>query len=433
VSRILFFVCLLLIPSVVAATPDAKEEIDLIKREAPRYLGTGSCASSNCHGSATPRNSSNVLQNEYRTWSAHDKHAKAWLILKDAAAKRIGDHLGISDVSSDPGCVSCHGTHATDASHFTEGFKIEDGVTCETCHGAAEHYVKSHTQKGVTRETLLKDGLKDLVPLSTRAQFCLTCHYGSENAAVNHRLIGAGHPRLSFELDTYSMLQPYHWVVDADYVERKAAYSNVQAWIIGQIELSNAMLQALNFPKRLMQGPFPELSLLTCYSCHHSLTDAQWKVREYKGKPGELRLNTASLLMVQHIASALELPSRNKIVEGITQLEADYATLQVAAAVKELQGTLEKTLQDLSQASFDAPKLKSLLRVLTHLGATVPHLPYESAEQIAMGLSAVLASAKVELKELQPFVDAVYASLKSPHEFRPEEFTSSCKKLASKL
>jgi hypothetical protein len=34
---------------------------------------------------------------------------------------------------------------------------------------------------------------------------------------------------------------------------------------------------------------------------------------------------------------------------------------------------------------------------------------------------------------LQPFVDAVYASLKSPHEFRPEEFTSSCKKLASKL
>ena len=37
--------------------------------------------------------------------------------------------------------------------------------------------------------------------LPTRARTCLACHMGSGNTVVDHELIAAGHPVLTFELD----------------------------------------------------------------------------------------------------------------------------------------------------------------------------------------------------------------------------------------
>ena len=43
-----------------------------------KTLGVGTCASSMCHGAVETWKDSNVLQNEYVTWSRSDKHARAY-------------------------------------------------------------------------------------------------------------------------------------------------------------------------------------------------------------------------------------------------------------------------------------------------------------------------------------------------------------------
>ena len=37
-----------------------------------------------------------------------------------------------------------------------------------------------------------------------QARLCLSCHFGNKDKFVTHRMMGAGHPRISFELDTFA-------------------------------------------------------------------------------------------------------------------------------------------------------------------------------------------------------------------------------------
>lgn len=251
----------------------------------PQYVGPGSCSASNCHGSNKPLKSSNVLQNEYTTWSKHDLHSRAYLNLLNKDSKKIASNLGIADASKEPLCLKCHSTYVVESEHG-ERFKLEDGVSCESCHGAASDWLKSHTTAGTTHADNLRNGMRDLVDLGGRATLCLSCHYGTDDKTVNHRLYGAGHPRLSFELDTFGVLQPKHWVVDSDYEKRKGPYVPLQAWLTGQLYHAQATLSALASPTRSQNGLYPELSLFDCFSCHHSLTEDQWKKRSYGGRPG---------------------------------------------------------------------------------------------------------------------------------------------------
>ncbi len=164
----------------------------------PHYMGTGSCASSNCHGNAVPRTVVSVLQNEYVTWLKHDQHAQAWNILTASDAKRIAYQLGIAAPEKDPTCTACHVSQDARNLTTTDALLPTDGVTCESCHGPAERYLKSHAARGATHADNLKAGLYDLANLSSRAARCASCHFGSASAPLIHRIYGAGHPRLSF-------------------------------------------------------------------------------------------------------------------------------------------------------------------------------------------------------------------------------------------
>lgn len=396
-----------------------------------RFVGAGSCSSSNCHGASSPRTGSNILQNEYTTWQKHDRHAQAWLVLKESAAKRIGEHLGIASVEKEPMCLRCHATYSQDPAHFKTEFNVEDGVTCETCHGAAEHYLSAHTERGATHTKNLELGMLDLAPLSNRAQFCSTCHYGSEDAGVSHRLIGAGHPRLSFELDTYSMLQPYHWKVDDDYIKRKLAYSNVNAWLVGLSVLAEETIRALADPARSKFGPFPELSLLECYSCHHSLRGEQWKSRTYEGRPGELRLNVAPFFMLHHALVSLKHPSAGSFEQLISKLEDAYRQQEVEKVAGGLQSSLKALRQDLELRKFSREELDQMLLGLAKVCAGLPHLQYESAEQIAMGISAISASLVADGARYKAPIEAMYGALRDVHEFKSEEFSKACKQFSA--
>src|SRR3954464_7411404 len=65
---------------------------------AGQNLGVVNCANSLCHGSVSPWKDSNILQNEYVTWSRVDKHAtRAYHVLLEERSQRIARNLGLKE------------------------------------------------------------------------------------------------------------------------------------------------------------------------------------------------------------------------------------------------------------------------------------------------------------------------------------------------
>ncbi|MCB0746091.1 MAG: cytochrome c family protein [Ignavibacteriae bacterium] len=64
-------------------------------------------------------------------------HANAFKTLQTEAADKIAG----GKAAEDPKCLKCHVSgHGVDASLLSSKFSIEDGVQCETCHGAGSAY-----------------------------------------------------------------------------------------------------------------------------------------------------------------------------------------------------------------------------------------------------------------------------------------------------
>ena len=131
----LAFCCVVVVglPGTFSYAQDASER-DVSKAA---HLGVQTCASSTCHGAVQPWQNSSVLQNEYVTWFKHDAHAKAYKTLLSDKSKLIAKILGIGAAHKSPVCLQCHSDNVPQ-SQRAKFFKIEDGVSCETCHGGAE-------------------------------------------------------------------------------------------------------------------------------------------------------------------------------------------------------------------------------------------------------------------------------------------------------
>ena len=137
----------------------------------------------------------------------------------------------------------------------------------------------------------------------------MSCHYGNKDKLVTHRIMGAGHPRMSFELDTFTEIAPKHFVVDKDYSERKKVWDGAKTWAIGQALAVSETMNILADPKRGRDGVFPELVLFDCHACHHPMAENRWSPKTAFGpsiSPGLVRLNDSSMLMLRAITRALD-------------------------------------------------------------------------------------------------------------------------------
>ena len=84
-------------------------------------------------------------------------------------------------------------------------------MSCESCHGPASGWLGSHTDKNVPYETLVEQGMHPNRNLIRRSERCLECHVGGPNKFVDHEMIAAGHPDLTFDLSYFSFYMPQHW------------------------------------------------------------------------------------------------------------------------------------------------------------------------------------------------------------------------------
>jgi hypothetical protein len=111
---------------------------DAPKAEKPSYVGAEACGK--CH-------KSEAKGNQLSDWKA-SKHAGAYAVLATPEAKKVAQAKGVADPQKDAKCLRCHVTaHGVDAALIVKttasgeaGFKTEDGVQCESCHGPGSLY-----------------------------------------------------------------------------------------------------------------------------------------------------------------------------------------------------------------------------------------------------------------------------------------------------
>jgi len=410
-----------------SATPLPDESRD-------RHLGVASCASSVCHGAVQPPARPGALMNEFVTWSHEDSHAKAYQALLTPQARGIAAKLGIGAAEDAKICLGCHTDNVAQNQRGAK-FSATDGVGCEACHGGAERWISSHTAKSSYRADV-KNGMYPTADLRERSALCLSCHYGTADKFATHRIMGAGHPRLSFELDTFLALEPVHYRIDEHYRERKPAYTKAQSWSRGQLLAAQTQLRTLEGPVGRSSHTFPELALFNCSSCHDtSMHRLGWRPRELTGAigPGSVPLNDASLRMSWVIARALSAVDGDTIKGMVQGLQKDgvedWGHLAVSSA--QLRTALAGVLARLD-AGETGPSARSLLDSVVQAGIDGEYRDYLGAEQAVMAIDLLLMDAKLADAD-RPQRDELFRLVRSDETFRSTDFIASLKSLRDAL
>jgi len=212
----------------------------------------------------------------------------------------------LANAASAKVCLDCHSDNVPAAKRGPK-FQISDGVQCEACHGGAEKWIESHAAPTATHKANVVAGLYPSELPMERARLCLSCHLGTRDRFATHAIMGAGHPRLSFELEAFTANQPAHYVVDADYIQRKGKAEGVNLWLTGQFESARRFLTLLQTDLAHPPGMIPELAFYDCHSCHHPMDKKRWTQQRVGAGvgPGTLRLQTHNLLTLQVVADAI--------------------------------------------------------------------------------------------------------------------------------
>ena len=127
-----------------------------------QYVGVSLCKG--CHSN------DKVGGTEYKIWK-EKMHAGAYESLASDHAKEVATEAGIEgDPQKSDSCLKCHVTawEAKDELR-TKTWKKEDGVGCESCHGAGKDYMPMNTMKD--HDAAVAAGL-----LAVEKKTCTACH-----------------------------------------------------------------------------------------------------------------------------------------------------------------------------------------------------------------------------------------------------------------
>jgi FtsZ-interacting cell division protein ZipA len=122
-----------------------------------KYIGTAKCKM--CHnGEAKGK--------IYDKW-ATTGHAQAYLTLANEQSKTIAKNMKIEDAQKSEKCLKCHVTGYKEATG--EKYSMEEGVTCEACHGPGEHYWLMKVMQD--KKLAMQNGL-----VEPTEKLCVACH-----------------------------------------------------------------------------------------------------------------------------------------------------------------------------------------------------------------------------------------------------------------
>lgn len=421
----------------------------------PKYLGVASCTAQACHGLAAAPGTKAA---EYTTWSQEDLHARAYDVLLDARSQRMVESLGIATPAQQTQqCLACHATAVPDDRRGPR-FAIQDGITCEACHGPAEHWLVPHVAaswkvKSPSEKAVL--GMLDTDSLTPRLKLCVSCHVGTPGREVNHDLIAAGHPRLVFEAGAFHANWARHW--DGAKERLQDPVREVRLWAVGQAVTAEAALTLMEARAGDSAAVWPEFTEYDCYACHHQLLEPGWRRQQPLAgrRPGAPLWGTWHFEMLPTLSTAGPTPSPQPTLEAIDELRrlmgdlnADRQEIRQLAATA-VQGLAEWSPQlAVEESGFPRSILKQLAGSLVRPGEEAAYTGWDGAVQRLLAASA-LHAALVDISGPRPAVadddprkaaiDRLGHALQfprgvdSPQSVSPEQVQTELKKLVETL
>lgn len=402
------------------------------------HLGVASCGGSTCHGRSQP-DGAVVRQDEIMIWqeasSPGGAHSRAYAILKEPRSQQIAKRLGIGAAENAPMCLGCHSDPAAARGPL---FKVSDGVGCEACHGGSVNWVAPH--KTGNRVESLRNGLVNLSNPQTRAAVCLDCHFGSAdgNQFVNHRIMGAGHPRIAFELDLFSTLQQHH-NEDADYitVRRKGKTNGMRFWAVGQAMAVDRQLSLYQNAGLGAEGAFPEFYFFDCHSCHRRISDDQKfspSTIDNPARPipvGMPPFNDENMIM---LSAAARVAAPALAARYDADARAFHAAIardrpSAVAAAGKLRASATALAGVFSSTNFDRAKTFAVMDLIASEAIASRFTDYAGSVQAVMAtdtlLNALVNSGQVTqggAAGIRTDINRAYAAVRDPNGYRPMEF-----------
>ena len=413
------------------------------------YMGASSCSGSGCHGNSTARNKFRIGQNEFYVWSQKDKHAKAYEVLTNADAKIIARNLKIAKPDESARCLVCH---AVSVSPDRQGtlYDITDSVSCEACHGPAEKWLDPHYRPGFDPQKAMSLGMYNTKDLVKRAEKCLECHAGTDGKEMTHELIGAGHPRLTFEVDNYSHAMPPHWRPPQEKKDRE--WLSTRVWAIGQAVAFRNQITRFAASRRTGVGLLPDFTHFDCVACHHAVVDRlrgitekdkaeqKWRRKDYDGKPGRLVWNASNYSVFRHVVN-LSASEEGKQLEQLMRTFHERLTGKeishesFTAALNRLSALSDKLVSQVALYTFTQRSVSSLMKNISGDGGRLTTSGFLAAEQAVLALASLYdayretAGALPESKNIKDTIDALYRETQSGGAFNPTEFEATMNKL----
>lgn len=391
--------------------------------DGPKYMGSASCAASNCHGGDSLKG---IVGSEHSIWLQKDPHANAYDVLLNEQSRnmikllrqspRYKELLANREAHQTRLCLDCHSVvpHVSKLAHGHK-LSLRDGVSCEGCHGPAEKWLDPHKRPdwdAYTPEEKEKlFGFSNTDNLISRARICAECHIGSKDKEVNHDLMAAGHPRLTFEMSAYFDNLPPHWNPNED--RRQTAVNeahqaaghvrstfDAKLWAVGQLAVAEKTAELLEKRASDPHKVWPEFTEYGCYACHHNLQPSNW--RQDRGfanrRPGGFPWATWQFPVLAKMSPHLleDLPNPFMQEDGVyQQLNAEMSRpIPNREKVAKLAGILKTQLHDLGNhvdgMSFSESQVQSLFKEISgQEGAPLVGYNWDAAAQVYLGTVAL--------------------------------------------
>src|SRR5947208_5931372 len=425
------------------------------EKEPVKYIGPGSCAATSCHGSVKPIAGSRILQNEYSTWILQDKHSRAYQALTGEVGERMARILKLDAKAEESSkCLACHGLY-TAPEQRGRAFAISEGVSCENCHGPASAWLGPHTTRSWSHEKSLALGMTDTRNVIHRTDKCLECHLGTKNKFVEQQKIAAGHPDLSFALESCSAVRPRHWKVPRESEPGKPAedpaWVGVREWSTGQaVQLRAAMERLIWRAKgeRIdKKDAWPEYSELSCFACHHALGPAKDSWRQEHGyvgrRPGDPAWNASSYAVFRLLAKQIDSANGQELDRQVLLVSDEMSKLNpdrnvVAAAACAAAPLAQRIAERLAVMQYDQAVVLRILQRIPDDAENIALADERAAEQAAMALDSLYiaysrATKHANAAEVRAAINGLFQQLENPSAYNADQFASALRRIRSLL
>lgn len=438
-----------LVASLISFAANAAADSDGVGK----YIGPGSCAATSCHGSVKAVAGSRILQDEYSTWILRDKHSRAYQALTGEVGERMARILKLGAKAEEaPKCLACHALYVTPEQRG-RAYEINEGVSCENCHGPAQGWLGQHTahetpQKHVESVRLGMNETRDVIH---RTQKCLECHLGTREKFVDHEMIAAGHPDLYFELDSFSAVMPRHWKMPREGADAQpaedAAWAGVRDWSAGQaVQLRAAMERLIWRAKNERydkKNVWPEYSELSCFACHHALGPAKDSWRQERGytgrRPGDPAWNSSRYVVFRLLAKQIDASAAQELDRQLASVSTEMSKLNpdravVVAAATQATPVAQKFAERLASQAYDQSLTLRMLQLITEDAESISLADERAAEQAAMALDSLYIAYSRDAKpanavEVRAAINGLFQQLENPSAYNADQFAAALRKI----